>query len=296
MPLERHIPVLLDSTLQALGPPPNRVFLDVTFGQGGHSDALLDRGAKQVVGCDRDLNALDAYRSTGKYREDPRLVLVHCTLDEVPESLSPQGFDGVLADLGVSTVQLLGGNRGFSFNERDTPLDMRMDPTSDFTVKSYLATQNEHSLALDLERVTDLKNARRLARSIIQANRAGALQTTGQLADLAGPRFGKVHPATTLFLALRMLVNDEAGQVERGLPRLASRLAPGGRLAVISFHSSEDRLVKTAFRSLVQEDVSPFRLANKKPIEASREELRQNPRARSAKLRCIERLGQDPLQ
>lgn len=269
----------------------------MTFGEGGHTEALLEKGAAKVVAVDRDSEALDRYREQGRYAKDDRLELVHTTMAQFAAEYEGQGFDGILADLGVSTRQLLTAERGFSLHA-DGPLDMRMDRTDSEALEDYLRGTSVDDLAEQLKKVADLPQARSMARKILHAFEQGQLKRTSDLARVAGGAWAKVHPATPVFLALRMIVNREYEQVEQALPDLVRRLVPGGRLAVITFHSTEDRLVKQSFARLagrcicaatpcVCPRVELVRLVNPKPLVADEEELENNPRARSAKLRCV---------
>lgn len=300
-----HIPVMLDEVLSHFEPVPGRRFADLTFGEGGHSEALVRRGAEKVVAFDRDPEALAMYRDRGELRDDPRLELHHARFSEIATRFGPGTFDGILADLGVSTRQLLVGERGFSFS-KSGPVDMRMNQSAGLPLARVLDRMNLDSLTTALRRNADLKGAHAVARRILDAHRAGKLSDTASLADLAGrPRPGQSHPATPLFLALRMLVNEELDEVEDGLPAALECLKPGGRLVVITFHSTEDRAVKRLFRRLSGGcgcDGTPCRcprvelgrLLTRKPIEPGAEEVSRNPRARSAKLRCIEFIGAAP--
>jgi len=296
-----HKPVLLKECLEALAIRPGGRYADMTFGEGGHSEAILESGAGYLAGVDRDSETLDAYRESGTYRADPRLDLHHTTLIEFADSHKGQKFDGILVDLGVSTKQLLTPERGFSL-QADGPLDMRMDRTQDRTLEDYLTHAKVDDLAEALDKVVDLPGARGMARRILGAWEKGTLKRTSDLARVAGGAWSKVHPATPVFLALRMIVNGEFDQVEMGLPKLLDLLNPGGRLAVITFHSTEDRLVKRLFARLAGRCIcanSPcecprvevVRLLTAKPVVPSAEELESNPRARSAKLRSIEKLA-----
>jgi 16S rRNA (cytosine1402-N4)-methyltransferase len=300
-PMEKmHRPVLLNEVIESLEIRAGGAYADMTFGEGGHTDAMLDAGASRVVGVDRDSEALDLYRQIGKYRSDPRLELRHTTLSEFAASGEGQEFDGILADLGVSTRQLLTPGRGFSL-QADGPLDMRMDRTDAVSLEDYLATVSEEDLAQAMERAVDLKGARRMAWKILNAAKKGQLRRTSDLARVAGGAWSKTHPATPIFLALRMIVNGEYDQVDKGIPGLLERIRVGGKLAVITFHSTEDRLVKRMFARLAGKCIcastpcecpreAKVRLLSNKPIEPGEAELAENPRARSAKLRCVEKL------
>jgi len=295
-----HRSVLLEEVIEVLQPGPGRVYADCTFGEGGHSEALLAAGAEKVIGLDRDPEALKIYRESGARRNDPRLRLVHGRFSRFAEVVGETGLDGILVDLGVSTRQLLRAERGFSFNQAG-PLDMRMDSTEERDLARLLDETTPEELAEGFQRVADLYNATPFTRRILEAHRQGKFKSTLDLAAIAGPRHGKSHPATAMFLALRMLVNDEYEEVAEGLPRLLDVLKPGGRLAVITFHSTEDRLVKRFTQRLAGQCTCDERICRcpreklarivlKKAVVASEQEMRENPRARSAKLRCVEKV------
>jgi 16S rRNA (cytosine1402-N4)-methyltransferase len=294
-----HRSVLLQEVLDLLTVRSGGRYADLTFGEGGHTEAILARGASHVSALDRDEEALDLYRKSGALRDNPRLVLLHGRLSAFSPP-SGEHYDGILVDLGVSTRQLLKPERGFSF-QQPGPLDMRMDPSAERTLERALSEISEEELALALEAVEG-RPGTKMARRILQAWKAGQIRNTSDLARLAGPKREKRHPATALFLALRILVNDELTEIETGLPRLIDFLVPGGRLAVISFHSTEDRLVKRIFlrlagRCICEERIcicpreTKVSLVTRKPLVASAAELAANPRARSAKLRCVEKPG-----
>ncbi len=275
------------------------VYADLTLGEGGHTEVFLTREAKKVIAVDRDKEALERYREAGSSRNDPRLELWHMPFSKFGKAAEGLLFDGILADLGVSTRQLLTTERGFSF-DREGPLDMRMDPSSPRTLASVLETVSVGELTEALEKNTDMPRGKKLATHILGAFHKGQLKTTKDIALLlkgSGPR----HPATVLFLALRMLVNEELKEIELGLRGAFERLKPGGRMVVLSFHSTEDRVVKHLFQILAGKCIcgeaiclcpreKRATLVTKKPLVASREELSRNPRARSAKLRCVEKI------
>ncbi len=288
-----HKPVLLSETLAVLEPAPGQVFVDGTVGAGGHAREvarLLVPGG-MVLGLDRDSEILDCARaSLAEFKDAPeqlRVSLVNLPYSRMQEALAVSGqaaCDRVLLDLGVSSLQLDKAERGFSFMA-DGPLDMRMGADCPRTAADWLATVSERELADVIFQLGDERHSRRIARAVVEQRRQASIRTTGQLRDIilralpAPARRQRIHPATRTFQAIRMVVNDEIGELERGLAAARSCLRPGGRLAVISFHSNEDRIVK---RFLKQH----FDPVTKKPITADFAEVRQNPRARSAKLRC----------
>ena len=298
-----HVPVLLAETLEGLRVLEEGIYLDGTYGRGGHARAVLARlGPKgRLLVMDRDPDAIaDAERELGA---DPRVAIRHASFAELSDwEETKSGLDGVLFDLGVSSPQLDEPSRGFSF-QADGPLDMRMDPTRGSSAADWLAGASDAEIADVLWQLGEERMSRRIARAIVSARDAAPLKTTRQLADLVAKTIGhrerNKHPATRTFQALRIFVNDELGQLERGLEAATSRLKPGGRLAVISFHSLEDRAVKQFIRGaeaprvrrgLPQPETAPSPLvAIGKAIFASESEVEANPRARSAVLRVAER-------
>lgn len=280
-----------------LAPGRGGLFVDCTVGAGGHSLALLEAGATRLIALDRDPSALVvAAEALQAFRD--RVDLVHADFRELDAVLDTRGvgtIQGALADLGVSSMQLEGPGRGFSF-QRDEPLDMRMDTTATRSAAALIRQSSEVELAGVISQYGEERHARRVARAIVQARERAPIDTTGQLADLvrrAIPRRGwsRIDPATRTFQAVRIWVNQELEGLEQFLVRLLRRLATGGRAAVIAFHSLEDRIVKHTFRSLERAGDVPARVLTKKPIVPSEEEIARNPRARSAKLRAIERLA-----
>jgi 16S rRNA (cytosine1402-N4)-methyltransferase len=225
-----------------------------------------------------------------------RVELVHADYRQLPEVLAARGLtmvDGVLVDLGVSSMQLDAPGRGFSFR-RDEELDMRMDRSSGPTVAELIASADERSLADVIYRFGEERHSRRIARAIVAARSAGAIRTTGQLAEIVRRAvpvrgYSRIDPATRTFQALRIWVNRELEGLDAFLAGAAERLAPGGRLAVIAFHSLEDRIVKHTFRTLQADSGRALLVRTRRPIVPSEEEVERNPRARSAKLRVLER-------
>jgi 16S rRNA (cytosine1402-N4)-methyltransferase len=295
--LTAHAPVLTAEVLQYLRPERGGLFVDCTVGLGGHSRALLEAGATRVVGLDRDLQALAAARETLAPWAD-RVELVHADYRALDEVLDRHGIslvDGALADLGVSSLQLDAPGRGFSF-QRDEPLDMRMDATIGETAADLVARSTERDLADAIYAYGEERFSRRIAHAIVEARRAQPIATTGGLAAIvrrALPRRGhmRIDPATRTFQALRIWVNQELDGLDRFLEAAVRRLRIGARLVVISFHSLEDRLVKHTLRPLQQSRDAAVRVLTRKPVVPGDEEVRRNPRARSAKLRAAERMA-----
>lgn len=296
-----HRSILVNEVLDLLKPSPMGTYADMTFGEGGHTASLLGAGAGRVVSIDRDPEALARFRAEGSFREDPRLELHHARMSEFAEVAAGRQFDGIVVDLGPSTRQLTDAHRGFSFSNSG-PIDMRMDQTAEGSLAEKLAEVDAESLAQFLRDYADVHPARRVAEKLLALNARGELQSTEQLAKVMGPKRGKRNPATTLFAALRIWVNDEMGEIERGFPHLIDLLKPGGRLAVITFHSTEDRLVKQLFKRLAGrctcdeyicrcKQTPIVDLTLRKALPPSDEELKTNPRARSAKLRCVEKIA-----
>lgn len=291
-----HRPVLLTEVLAALMPERGGWFVDCTVGPGGHAEAILAAApTTRLVGFDRDAESLTIARQRLGIFGD-RVLLRQADfrhLAREAEALGLEAVDGVLFDLGLSSLQLERSGRGFTFQAPDEPLDMRFDPAQPLTAARLLARASEPELVRILREYGEEPAARRIARRIVEARRRAPIATTGALARLVAaavpvPR-RRIHPATRTFQALRIAVNDELGALEAALPQAARLLGPGGRLAVISYHSLEDRRVKTAFRQLAAEGA--WRLVTRKPVSPSRAEVGANPRARSAKLRVLERVG-----
>ena len=302
-----HIPVLLHEALDALCIRSDGIYLDCTFGRGGHSRAILaslDEGGR-LIGFDRDPSAVAAARDLAK--KDSRFEIVHTAFSELEsalDSIAIARVHGVLMDLGVSSPQLDQAERGFSF-QADGPLDMRMDPTSGQSAADWIARADTDEIADVLWILGEERFSRRIARAIAEARKVEPIVTTAQLSKIVSDAQPKKdqnkHPATRTFQAIRLHINEELSEVEQGLEAAVKRLEVGGRLAVISFHSLEDRLVKRALRDasrLPQGDprmplpdsvTKPRMRLMGKAIKASTGELRMNPRARSAVLRVAER-------
>jgi len=290
-----HEPVMVAEVLEHLAPARGGVFVDCTVGYGGHTRAMLHAGASRVIGLDRDPDAL---RQAGAAlaSEESRVELVHSDyrrLDEILDARGITGVDGILADLGVSSMQLDEAGRGFSFR-RDEPLDMRMDRTSGLTAAEMIRDADERTLADVIYEFGEERHARRIARAVVEARDRSAVDSTGRLAEVvrrAVPRKGysRIDPATRTFQAIRIWVNRELEGLDVFLTQAARRLRPGGRMAVIAFHSLEDRIVKHTLRSLQATGDIGLTIRTKRPVVPSEAEVERNPRARSAKLRVAER-------
>lgn len=302
----RHITVLAHEAVELLQPAAGRLVVDATLGGGGHAELLLQAGAT-VYGIDQD----PAARAAAKARLAPyggRLQVLAGNFRNIKSLLHERGIDsidGLLADIGVSSPQVDNAGRGFSFLNNG-PLDMRMNPAAGKSAADLIAAVGEAELADILWTYGEEKAARAIARRVVQEREKAPVTTTGQLADIIAsvlPRKGKQHPATRSFQALRIAVNDELGALENLLKAGIDLLAPGGRFAVITFHSLEDRAVKRFFERVTKAEIDRpewpaprpnpecvARLITKKPVVAGAEELAANPRSRSAKLRVIEKM------
>ena len=300
-----HRAVLLEEAITALAVRADGVYVDATFGRGGHSRAILARlgTAGRLIALDRDPEAVAAARAIS----DPRFSIVHApfsTLSAVLDGAQAPPIDGVLADLGVSSPQLEDAARGFSFRA-DGPLDMRMDPTRGVSAADWLATASQAQIREAIEEYGEERFAKQVAAAIVAARAREPIVRTQQLAELVAAsvrtREAGQSPATRTFQALRLLVNRELEEVSLMLPQAVARLAPGGRLAVVSFHSLEDRIVKRFLRALARPDVPrelPLRASEMpqpllriigRPQRPAAREIAVNPRARSAVLRAAER-------
>jgi 16S rRNA (cytosine1402-N4)-methyltransferase len=292
-----HIPVLTAEVLRQLRPERGGVFVDCTVGLGGHSRALLEAGTTRIIGLDRDGDALAAARVALSAFAD-RVDLVHAdyrTIEDVLDRRGIQRVDGALADLGVSSMQFDSPGRGFSF-QRDEPLDMRMDRATGATAAHLIAGSTEEELADTIYAYGEERFSRRIARALVAARRQSPIETTGRLASIvrrAVPSRGysRIDPATRTFQAFRIWVNRELEGLDRFIEAAARRLRVGARLAVITFHSLEDRIVKHTLRALARGETATLKVLTKKPLVADEDELRHNPRARSAKLRAAEKLA-----
>jgi 16S rRNA (cytosine1402-N4)-methyltransferase len=307
---EQHRPVLLDEVLDALQVKQDGLYVDGTFGRGGHAAAVLERLGTQgrLLAFDKDPYALNY--AADRFGNEPRLIMrggSFGNLQSVVTELGWQGkVEGILLDLGVSSPQLDDAGRGFSFLN-DGPLDMRMDPRSGVSAADWLADADAEQIADVLWRYGEERHSRRIARAVVAARAAAPILSTRQLAELIAAavpgREGRKHPATRSFQAIRIFINRELQDLEAVLPQAVDVLAAGGRLAVISFHSLEDRLVKRFIRDqqrgpqlppdlpVIPQAFAPRLRAVGKPVRASEQEVRSNPRARSAVLRVAERVA-----
>jgi 16S rRNA (cytosine1402-N4)-methyltransferase len=311
-----HRSVLLEKSLSLLELRSNSVIVDGTVGGGGHAAAILERTAPdgRLIGLDCDPRALEV----AKHRlisYGTRVQLVRASFRQLREVLAGAGVphvDGVLLDLGVSSPQLDDPERGFRFaadTAGDTALDMRMDPDARVTAAELLRSASAEELTTWFREYGDLPGARRLARAIVAARERSPLRTARDLLNVIGAarvgRGRRHHPATLVFQALRIAVNDEIRALAEGLDAAVESLRPGGRLAVIAYHSAEDRVVKNSFRDAQRGCTCPphvpvcvcggrprLRIVTKRPISPDEDEVRQNPRARSARLRAAERVAE----
>jgi 16S rRNA (cytosine1402-N4)-methyltransferase len=309
MSSNEHVAVLLGPVLKGLNVKKDGVYVDGTFGRGGHSNAILQQldANGRLIAIDRDPQAIAAAEPS--LTKDPRFELIRCDIAELAKKIDERGLmgkvDGLLLDLGVSSPQLDKAERGFSFL-RDGPLDMRMDPESGVSAAHWLQTVDEKSLRTVLRKYGEETQAARIARAIVEIREDTVIEMTGQLADVVNSvipaHTRKKHPATKTFQAIRIFINKELEQLEAALAQSIDILTTGGRLCVISFHSLEDRIVKRFIRDASREaeqhrgmpDVPhEFRPKLKpvgKSITASADEITANVRARSARLRVAERM------
>ncbi len=307
-----HKPVLLDEVIRHLRCTPGKSFVDGTVGGGGHARAILEKTAPDglLIGVDWDENALTKARSNLHLFKE-RLVLVRDNFTRIGSilvRLHIQAVDGILLDLGLSSFQVDDAERGFSFN-LPGPLDMRMDTRQKTTAAQLVNTLSEEELADLIWSLGEERWSRKIARNIVRARGEEAIETTDRLAEVVnkaippGKRPRQRHPATRTFQALRLAVNRELEHLRTFLQRVLHWLTPGGRLAIISFHSLEDRLVKQAFTNWARSCRCParspicqcegrplVRLNNKKPVMPASKEIKENPRARSGRLRVVEKL------
>ena len=307
-----HIPVLYKEVLELLRPVPNGRYIDGTLGAGGHTVGILEASAPEgrVLALDRDPEAISFSRKR-LIKYSSRVTYVNANYAQMDEVASIYGFvnvDGILLDLGLSSRQLADGRRGFSFL-KEGPLDMRFDTSGGPTAADLLNNLAEADLSDIFWRYGEVRQSRRIARLIVD-NRP--FDTTTELADLIATnvgRKGRIHPATQVFQALRIAVNRELEAVEEGIEAAVGLLGPGGRLAVISFHSLEDRFVKRFFRDLSRDCICPpeqpvcncgneavLKLVSRKAIKAGEREIGENPRSRSARLRVVEKAAKTNIK
>jgi len=287
-----HVPVMVAEVCALLAARSPRTIVDATVGTGGHAEALLNATGARLIALDRDPAALAVARER-LARFGPRVSLHHAdfaAIDAVLDRTGDPRVDAILADLGMSSLALDDPSRGFSFR-CDGPLDMRMNPEQALTAADLVNGESEAELARILYEYGEERASRRIARAIVNARERSRISTTGELRQIAeralGGRRGRVHPATRTFQALRIAVNRELDSLATLLERAPMRLAAGGRMAVLAYHSLEDRAVKNRMRELVKS--GQFILPVRKAIRPSSAEIAQNPRARSARLRCVER-------
>ena len=308
-----HQPVLLEEVIEVLAVRPDGWYVDATFGRGGHTQGILGRlgPAGRILALDRDPEAIDA--GCRRFATDPRVAVKKGRFSMLREHLDASGWltgaDGILLDLGVSSPQIDDPVRGFSF-QQDGPLDMRMSPDEGDTAADWLAGAAESEIEAVLRDLGEERFARRIARGLVAARSGGRIERTSQLVAVIQrcvPRHDPhKHPATRTFQALRLVVNQELDELRRALPQCVAALKPAGRLAVISFHSLEDRIVKQFIRSQegrapavsryappLLEAMTPQRTLRGlgRSLTASPEEQARNPRARSARLRAAERVA-----
>jgi 16S rRNA (cytosine1402-N4)-methyltransferase len=298
----KHVPVLVKEVVHFLQPQTQRLYVDATLGEGGHAEAVLRATApgSRLIGIDRDAEVLEvARRRLGPFGS--RIDIVHghaAELRSILDTLHVPLVNGILLDLGVSSYQLETAERGFSF-AREGPLDMRMDRTAEQTAAMLVNSLGEIDLVNLIQRYGEERWARRIARAILRVRRRAPLRTTQDLAVVitqvipSGARPPRLHPATRTFQALRIAVNQELSGLEESLKVAVACLSPGGRLCVIAYHSLEDRIVKRTFQAFaMSQKVTPpqVRLLTSKPITCSLAERQVNPRARSAKLRVLEKV------
>lgn len=290
-----HVPVLLEAIVAILQPRPGGRYLDATVGVGGHAETILraSEPTGTLVGIDRDAEAL----ALARQRLDvfgERVMLLHGRYEYLTELVGAgRAFDGILFDLGASSLQLDTAARGFSFG-REGPLDMRMDRSGGSTAADIAARLSEQELADLIFRFGEERWSRRIARAIVEARQEEPIRSTTALANVVSRAIPRrhwprhIHPATRTFQALRIVVNDELGRLDRALAQAVDLLHPAGRVVVMSFHSLEDRVVKQEWRNMAA--AGTVRILTKRPMRPGEAETTANPRARSAKLRAVERL------
>ena len=308
----KHIPVLYDPIMKIMAPKPGEVFVDCTLGGGGHSRGFLERmgSSGSLIGIDQDTEALEAAQANlSEFGE--RVTYVHSNysnLDDILNEYAPEGVDGILFDIGVSSHQLDDKDRGFSYMQ-DAPLDMRMDQSGELTAWDVVNRYSEEALHKIIKEYGEERWAKRIAQFIVEFRKKEPVDTTGQLVDIIkraiprGAREEGSHPAKRTFQAIRIEVNDELGVLNRTIRVAVNHLKKGGRLGIISFHSLEDRIVKEQFRYLALDCICPpelpicqcdkvseVKILTRKPVVATKEELEENSRSKSAKFRAVEKI------
>ena len=305
----KHIPVLFHEIMDIMAPQPGEVFVDCTLGGGGHSRGFLERMGDdgRLIGIDQDTNALQAAGANLAEFGD-RVTYVHSNynnLDEILNTYAPDGVDGILFDIGVSSHQLDETDRGFSYMQ-DAPLDMRMNQSQNFSAWDVVNTYSEEELHRIIKEYGEERWAKRVAQFIVEFRKEKPVETTGELVDIIkraipkGAREEGSHPAKRTFQAIRIEVNDELGVLTRTISVAVKHLKKGGRLGIISFHSLEDRIVKEQFRYLASDCICPpelpfcqcdkvseVKILTRKPVTATKEELEANSRSKSAKFRAV---------
>ncbi len=293
-----HVPVMPDVAVKYLDCRPGGIYVDCTVGEGGHAESIIKETSPggALIAIDRDAGVLEIARAKLEgYKRNVRVFNSNFTeLKEILKELKISKVDGILFDLGLSTFQLEDRSRGFSF-KNDGPLDMRMSENISKSAEYYVNSLDERRLNEVILQYGEERWAKRIAGAIVRKRGNGEIKTAGALAEVVrkaipkSKRKWRIHPATRTFQALRILVNDELGALERALPAALGLLKDKGRICVISFHSLEDRIVKNVFRDYSKRNEPPlFRILTKKPVVASDEEIERNPRSRSAKLRAGE--------
>ncbi|WP_341811512.1 16S rRNA (cytosine(1402)-N(4))-methyltransferase RsmH [Wolbachia endosymbiont (group A) of Oxytorus armatus] len=291
-----HTPVLLKEMLSLLSPQDGGIYVDATFGAGGYSKAILESADCKVYAIDRDETVTKFYDDLSvRYSDRIKLFIEKFSnIKNLLDSNNIEGIDGIVFDIGVSSMQLDNGDRGFSFLH-DGPLDMSMDNSSYINASTFVNALREEEIANTIYNYGGERHSRKIARAIVNARKKKTIKTTFELADIVRSVVfrgkSKIDPATRTFQAIRIWVNDELGELEKGIKAASEILSENGKLIVVTFHSLEDRIVKTFFKDLCATDCKTFSLLNKKVIEASIEEVSANPRSRSAKLRAIQRLS-----
>ncbi|MGL9758938.1 MAG: 16S rRNA (cytosine(1402)-N(4))-methyltransferase RsmH [Wolbachia sp.] len=291
-----HTPVLLKEMLSQLSPQDGGIYVDATFGAGGYSKAILESADCKIYAVDRDETVTKFYDNLNvKYPDRIKLFIEKFSnIKNLLDSNNIEGIDGIVFDVGVSSMQLDNGDRGFSFLH-DGPLDMSMDNSPYINASTFVNALREEEIANTIYNYGGEHHSRKIARAIVNARKKKNIKTTFELANIVRSVVfrgkSKIDHATRTFQAIRIWVNDELGELEKGIKAASEILSENGKLIVVTFHSLEDRIVKTFFKDLCAADCKTFSLLNKKVIKASIEEVSANPRSRSAKLRAIQRLS-----